>query len=215
MNSVHADEFNHDPYASRYDADVSQEDNPIRAGYGAVHTWLGQMVAGDTAVLDLGCGTGNTSLALPASCRLTAVDISRNMIAIAREKLADRHVTFHISDILAYVHMADLQQFDVVVSCYALHHLLDEEKLRLFDCLQGEMKRNGRVLIGDLMLKNERDRQRILDKYAHSHPDLAEAFAEEFFWPVDEMEQALSDRGWASEWRRFSDLSWTVTAWLH
>jgi hypothetical protein len=76
------------------------------------------------------------------------------------------------------------------------------------------MKRNGRVLIGDLMLKNERDRQRILDKYAHSHPDLAEAFAEEFFWPVDEMEQALSDRGWHTEWRRFSDLSWTVVAWL-
>jgi SAM-dependent methyltransferase len=108
MNSVHADEFNHDPYASRYDADVSQEDNPIRAGYGAVHTWLGQMVAEDTAVLDLGCGTGNTIL-----------------------------------------------------------------------------------------------------------PDLAEAFAEEFFWPVDEMELALSDRGWTTEWRRFSDLSWTVTAWLH
>jgi putative AdoMet-dependent methyltransferase len=214
VKSNHVDEFNHDPYAAGYDADVRQEDNPIRAGYGAVQARLGQMVAEDTAVLDLGCGTGNTSLALPASCRITAVDISRNMIAIAQEKLADRPVTYHINDILAYVHTADLHQFDVIVSCYALHHLLDQEKLRLFACLQGKMKRNGRVLIGDLMLKNEHDRQRILDKYAHTHPDLAEAFAEEFFWPVDEMEQALSDRGWASEWRRFSDLSWTVAAWL-
>jgi putative AdoMet-dependent methyltransferase len=214
LRSTHVDDFNHDPYASGYDADVRQGDNPIRAGYGAVQAWLGQMVAEDTAVLDLGCGTGNTILALPASCRVTAVDISRNMIAIAREKLSERDVTYQISDILQYVHTADLHQFDVVVSCYALHHLLDEEKLRLFDCLQRKMKRNGRVLIGDLMLKNERDRQRILDKYAHTHPDLAEAFAEEFFWPVDEMEQALSKRGWHSEWRRFSDLSWTVAAWL-
>jgi SAM-dependent methyltransferase len=108
MNSVHADEFNHNPYASRYDADVRQEDNPIRAGYSAVQAWLGQMVAEDTAVLDLGCGTGNTIL-----------------------------------------------------------------------------------------------------------PDLAEAFAEEFFWPVDDMKQALSERGWTTEWRQFSDLSWTVFAWLH
>jgi putative AdoMet-dependent methyltransferase len=214
MKSNHGDEFNHDPYAAGYDADVRQEDNPIRAGYGAVQAWLGQMVAENTAVLDLGCGTGNTLLALPASCRLTAVDISHNMITIAREKLSERDVTYHISDILHYVHTADLHRFDVVVSCYALHHLLDEEKLRLFDCLQARMKRNGRLLIGDLMLKNEPDRQRILDKYTHSHPDLAEAFAEEFFWPVDEMEQALSNRGWQTEWRRFSDLSWTVAAWL-
>jgi putative AdoMet-dependent methyltransferase len=215
LRSSHVDDFNHDPYASGYDAHVRQEDNPIRAGYSAVQAWLGQMVAEDTAVLDLGCGTGNTILALPAGCRVTAVDISRNMIAIAREKLSDRHVTFHIGDILAYVHTADLQQFDVVVSCYALHHLLDEEKLRLFACLQEGMKRNGRVLIGDLMLKNEHDRQRILDKYAHTHPDLAEAFAEELFWPVDDMKQALSERGWTTEWRQFSNLSWTVFAWLH
>ena len=102
MKSTYVDEFNHDPYATRYAANVRQEDNPIRAGYGAVQAWLGQMVAEDTAVLDLGCGTGNTIFALPASCRLTAVDISRNMIAIGREKLSDRgwHTEWrHFSDL--------------------------------------------------------------------------------------------------------------------
>lgn len=212
MRSARADDFNHDPHAAGYDADVQREEHPIRAGYGAVHAWLGRVVPPGSAVLDLGCGTGNTALALPEDCRVVAVDLSQNMLDLAREKLAGRVVTFHAGEILEYVHGADLGGFDVVTSCYALHHLTADEKLRLFDRLREGLGPGARVLIGDLMIRSERDQQRIIEQHARSHPSLSRDFEDEYFWHVDEMEHALSARGWATAWTRLTDLSWTLSA---
>ncbi|HVN51429.1 MAG TPA: class I SAM-dependent methyltransferase [Acidimicrobiales bacterium] len=57
--------------------------------------------AGET-VLDVGCGTGNLTLALldqlsPAG-RVHAVDLSRRMIEVARAKVADDRVSWHVED---------------------------------------------------------------------------------------------------------------------
>jgi ubiquinone/menaquinone biosynthesis C-methylase UbiE len=57
----------------------------------------------DEAVLDVGCGTGNLTLALlgrlsPAG-RITAVDIAPRMIEEARRKICDPRVAWRVSDI--------------------------------------------------------------------------------------------------------------------
>ena len=56
----------------------------------------------DETVLDIGCGTGNLTLALLAALspvgRVHAVDISRRMIEVARAKVADDRVTWHVED---------------------------------------------------------------------------------------------------------------------
>jgi ubiquinone/menaquinone biosynthesis C-methylase UbiE len=53
------------------------------------------------AVLDVGCGTGNLTLALlkvvADSGKVFAVDISPRMIEIARCKVTDPHVTWHVA----------------------------------------------------------------------------------------------------------------------
>jgi len=53
-------------------------------------------------VLDVGCGTGNLTLALldhlsPAGC-IHAVDLSRRMIEVARAKVADDRVSWYVED---------------------------------------------------------------------------------------------------------------------
>jgi len=55
-------------------------------------------------VLDVGCGTGNLTLALlrrlSLKGRVTAVDISPEMIRTARRKISDPRVTWHVVDAL-------------------------------------------------------------------------------------------------------------------
>ena len=60
------------------------------------------------------------------------------------------------------------------------------------------------------MYKDDQDRDRILEKYRVTHPEVAEGFEEEFYWAVDDTTRDLSAIGWVTTWQRFSDLSWTV-----
>lgn len=59
-------------------------------------------VGGDETVLDVGCGTGNLTRALlaklSAAGRVVAVDISPRMIEVARRKVRDERVTWHVVD---------------------------------------------------------------------------------------------------------------------
>ena len=210
MRSRHADDFNHDDDAPYYDTDVADETQPVRAGYRSVLKWIGDSVAPGSTVLDLGSGTGNTILALPADCHVTAVDVSRHMTDRARAKLRDRSVDYHIQDVLEFVDCSSLEQYDAVVSTYALHHLMPGERRDLFALLHARTKDAVQILVGDLMYKDEPDRARILAKYSKAHPDVAEGFDEEFYWAVDETTRDLSRIGWVTTWKRFSDLSWAV-----
>ncbi|MBN2353799.1 MAG: class I SAM-dependent methyltransferase [Spirochaetales bacterium] len=210
MRSSHADYFNHDGDAPGYDRDVADETNPVRAGYRALIDFVGARTPPDTDVLDLGAGTGNTVLALPLSCRVTAVDVSEKMLALAAGKLAGRNTAFIQDDILSFVHARDLAGFHVLVSTYALHHLTPGERGIMFRTMFEKTRPAVKIIIGDIMYKNDDDRNGIIEKYQVDYPDLASDFTDEFFWNVDESDADLKRSGWNAEWRRFSDLSWTV-----
>lgn len=211
MRSKYSDFFNHDADAPGYDRDVQRETNPIRAGYSALLAWIGGQIPQTASVLDLGSGTGNTILALPAPCRVTAVDVSEQMTEIARRKLGRRPVRFIIDDIMSYLDKADLTGFDHVVSTYALHHLTPEERSWLLSTLCSRMRPGTRVLIGDLMYKDASDRTRILHAFAQTHPDLGEVFEEEFLWDISQSRAELDRLEKTAAWHRFSDLSWALS----
>jgi demethylmenaquinone methyltransferase/2-methoxy-6-polyprenyl-1,4-benzoquinol methylase len=69
-----------------------------RMSAGLTHMGLGP----DETVLDIGCGTGNLTVALLAkmnpSGRVMAVDISPRMLDVARGKLRDPRVTWHLAE---------------------------------------------------------------------------------------------------------------------
>ncbi len=61
------------------------------AGYEATLRRVQALLSPDHSVLEIGCGTGNTALRLaPSTRRMLATDVSAEMIAIAREKLASQ-----------------------------------------------------------------------------------------------------------------------------
>jgi SAM-dependent methyltransferase len=79
-----------DALAPRYDALFSPEANPLVAlARARVHALLARHFAPDRRLLELGCGTGEDTLALTArGHRLVACDPSPQMLARARSKLA-------------------------------------------------------------------------------------------------------------------------------
>jgi len=72
--------------------------------------------------LDVGCGTGRVTRMLAARAKqVTGIDISAEMLRVARQRTRARNVEYRVCDL---VEAADeLGAFDCVVSVAAFHHL--------------------------------------------------------------------------------------------
>ena len=81
----------------------------------------------DMAVLEFGCGTGSTAIAHAAYVNhIQAIDLSANMLEIARSKAADAgvsNVTFQQASIDAFE--APDESFDAILGLSILHLLTD------------------------------------------------------------------------------------------
>jgi putative AdoMet-dependent methyltransferase len=215
MRSTHGDLFNHDEDAAGYDADVLNENDPARANYNDVLAWVidKARISSFSRVLELGSGTGNLSCLISQCGELVCVDLSEKMDAIARSKLAHiQNRRFIQSDILE-VFDYEVAPFDSVISTYAVHHLIQDEKQVLFRKVFTSLVPGGRAVFGDLMLQNEDDKARKIRQYlARGDTKTAQALQEEFFWLIDPTVTDLNALGFQVETKRFSDLSWGIAA---
>jgi len=210
MRSQYAETFNHDNWADSYDNEVINKSDPIRDGYRRALDWLGSKVPQVSSVLDLGSGTGNAILVLPEDCYITAVDISSRMLAVAKSKLTSRKVRYVIADILEFFESQPFQNYNVIVSAYAIHHLTDSEKESLFYYIRSAIKPGGRAVFVDLMFQNKRERRILMEKYRNTFPDVYQSIEEEFFWDVDLAIKKLIDLDFRVSTTRFSELSFGI-----
>ncbi|MCC6169685.1 MAG: class I SAM-dependent methyltransferase [Caldilineaceae bacterium] len=215
MQSRHVADFNHDPWAEGYDAEVQNEQTPVRAGYSAVLDWTvaAAQITPAQVVVDLGSGTGNTSARIGAAARIVCVDISARMTAIAAAKLAHRpEVSFVQADLLGF--FAIQPRFDALVSTYAVHHLTGGEKGELLRLIAAGLRPGGRAVFGDLMVKNAAEQQRLVALYRGlGDADSVEGLTEEFYWRIDLTLPQIAAAGLELvEVRRFSELSWGICA---
>jgi tRNA (cmo5U34)-methyltransferase len=84
-------------------------------------------------VIDLGCGTGTVSVRVLeafTNAQVTCIDLAENMIAMARAKLVRYPlVRYVVGDFKTFDFN---EEYDVVVSSLALHHLVTNEDKRHF-----------------------------------------------------------------------------------
>jgi SAM-dependent methyltransferase len=97
------------------------------------------------AVLDVGCGTGTTSLALAdavgASGSVTGVDVSQPMLTLAKSRASGRaNVRFELADAAAHVFP---QQYDLLFSRFGV--MFFDDPLLAFANLHRAVKPGGRL----------------------------------------------------------------------
>jgi tRNA (cmo5U34)-methyltransferase len=109
--------------------------------------------AGALRTLDLGAGTGSTSLAVLRACptaQLVLVDENPGMLAVAEDALPVANVE--------RVEVADLSDplpegpFDLVVSALAIHHLDGPAKQALFAGIHSRLREGGRFVMADVVI---------------------------------------------------------------
>jgi tRNA (cmo5U34)-methyltransferase len=105
-------------------------------------------------VIDLGCGTGTMAariLKIFPNAQVTCLDFAENMIAIAQERLA-RHplVKYVVADFCTF-DFGD--QYDVIVSSLALHHLVtDTDKQDFYRRIYESLSSGGVFYNADVVL---------------------------------------------------------------
>lgn len=111
--------------------------------------WLAaQLPASCDAALEVGCGTGEmTALLAERAARVVALDLSPEMVRVARERLAGAaHVELVVADVGAWP--APREAFDCVASVNTLHHLAFEETIAK---LRDALRPGGTLLLMDVL----------------------------------------------------------------
>ena len=127
-----------DGIASKWDGweDMATLTDRLNAGFRRLN------VSADETVMDVGCGTGNlTATLLPLlgpDGRVVAVDISREMLALARQKIHDDRATWHQADAASVP--APTGAIDRIICCSVWPH---------FDDVDGTVQELKRLLRPD------------------------------------------------------------------
>jgi tRNA (cmo5U34)-methyltransferase len=111
---------------------------------------------GAPRTLDLGAGTGSTSLAVlraRPNAHLVLVDENPGMLAVAQDALPveniERVVVADLSDPLPE------GPFDLVVSALAIHHLDGPAKQELFAAVHARLRAAGRFVMADVVIPDD------------------------------------------------------------
>ena len=106
-------------------------------------------------IIDLGCGLGDVTaeiVKLKPDVEVLMVDFSDEMIRRSSERFRDnKNMTVVKRDLnLGISGISDEVKFDAVVSCFALHHVEFENRIKLYSEIHAVLKEGGLFINGDL-----------------------------------------------------------------
>lgn len=132
-----------DNIAAEYDAQRQYVIPQMDQYYGAA-VWAAESPEKNPAILDIGSGTGLlAALVLEKfpDAEMTLLDISENMLAVARERFGGRkNVRYMVND---YSTAGLGGPYDIVCSALSIHHLTAEDKQELFRRIFLSLKPGG------------------------------------------------------------------------
>ena len=106
--------------------------------------------AADSAILDLGCGTGlelGYYFATVPTARITGIDLAPGMLDALLKKFPDKALTL-IAGSYFDVPLGTCA-FDAAVSVESLHHFTKEEKIPLYEKVRNALKPGGFLILTD------------------------------------------------------------------
>ncbi len=136
------DKFNQ--YASNYDESRKQLIPCFIDFYGVIIKIIPFSSSDHISVLDIGAGTGLLTEIIIKQfpyAKITAVDISAEMIKIAKKRLQEYSaITYQVVD---YTQDFPIEKYDLIVSSLSIHHLTDKDKINLFREIKKSLYKDG------------------------------------------------------------------------
>jgi ubiquinone/menaquinone biosynthesis C-methylase UbiE len=174
--------------------------------YEPIEALLVEAVAASGArrVLDIGCGSGATSLAvarrLGPRARVTGVDISEPLVAVAQERAAKSALTARFIRADAQTHVFEPASFDMLISRFGV--MFFDDPLAAFANLHRAATPAGEMRLvvfrstaeNPFMTTAERAAGPLLNKLAPRQPNAPGQFA---FADRDRVRKLLQDSGWS------------------
>ena len=110
-------------------------------------------------ILVLGCGTGLEIERIKNEAKVTAIDLSEKMLVELRKKQLHKDVILNtICGSLLELDFG-IQTYDLVLSCYVMHHFNEEQKISIYSKIYGCLTEVGSFINGDIMEKSYLDEQ--------------------------------------------------------
>lgn len=177
-------------WADHYDQTVQlseENDQYPFAGYKAVlNTIFNEaMQVGKSEILDIGFGTAVLTAKLYENGhRIVGLDFSPKMIEIAQSKMPNAELMeWDISKGLPEFVLQN--QYDSIISTYTLHHLTDDEKIKMIKSLLPLLRDNGKLLIGDISFETREQLNSCKEKSSGFWDD------DEFYFVYEEINASL------------------------
>ncbi|WP_292474339.1 class I SAM-dependent methyltransferase [Methanosphaera sp.] len=123
----------------------------------------------DPKILDLGAGTGILTELLykqHPNSDITLVDLSTEMLNIAKNKFNDKNFKYIEADYLTHDFDKD---YDIIVSSLSIHHLTDEEKKVLYKRIYNFLRTGGVFINADQVCGATEYTEEIYKKEDASH----------------------------------------------
>lgn len=177
-------------WADHYDKTVqlSEESNVYPfAGYKEVlnSVFNEVMQKKHAKVLDIGFGTGIlTNKIYENGHQVDGIDFSSKMISITQSKMPQANlIKWNISNGLPKEIKSN--QYDFIISTYAMHHLTDDAKIAFISDLLSHLEHDGKIIIGDIAFKTRAKH----DQCRHNNMDHWDS--DEYYFVYDEIFDSL------------------------
>ena len=110
-----------------------------------------------SSVLVLGCGSGLEIERLKFSCNVVGVDLSDKMLEVLEKKKLYDGV--NLKTVCGSFLDLDFEEekYDIVLSCYAMHHFNSEQKQSLYSKVYKCLKKDGVFVNGDTIAVNREE----------------------------------------------------------
>ncbi|MBW1815519.1 MAG: class I SAM-dependent methyltransferase [Deltaproteobacteria bacterium] len=164
------------------------------------HRWFKESAKPKGSILELACGTGLwTQLLMPFAAQITAVDSSKETIALNKVRLKNNRVQYHIANIFNF---EPEKKYDFIFFGFWLSHVPPEKFESFWDSIRSYLNPLGRVFFIDSLhapASAAKD---------HQYPKKSQTIAKrrlnngreyeiiKVFYEPEELENKLLDLGW-------------------
>ncbi len=135
-------------------------------------------------ILDLGCGTGlelENIFSKAKNALVTGVDLSQEMLnkLISKYDKYSNQITLIRDSYTSYDFGKDT--YDYVISVMTIHHLFEDEKVKLYSKIRDSLKDDGMYIEGDYVVDEEQSKEalkeyerkiKLVDKNGFYHIDI-------------------------------------------